>query len=212
MSFRSLWLALLGCIWCSAAWGQLTDQTQAPNTAKAGITKSLQDEVGAGRGDANSWNSSIFIIQRDPFRSIRRGRQLFQRKFTRLQGQGSNEGDGVGDLNSNGAIGAGLADSCAACHGRPRGAAGSGGHVATRPDSRDAPHLFGLGLKEMLADEITGDLRNIRQQALGRAMKSGQPVTLSLTSKGIRYGTISAGPSGSVDASHVQGVDADLRV
>ena len=137
MFSRVLGLALLACIWCCAAWGQLTDQTQAPNTAKVGIAKSLPDEVGAGRGDAHSWNSSIFIIQRDPFRSIRRGRQLFQRKFTRLQGQGSNEGDGVGDLNSNGAIGAGLADSCAACHGRPRGAAGSGGDVATRPDSRD---------------------------------------------------------------------------
>src|SRR5436305_4070835 len=163
---------------------QLTDQTQAPNAAKVGIAKSLQDETGAGRGDANSWNSSIFIIQRDPFRSVRRGRQLFQRKFTRLQGQGSNEGDGVGDLNSNGAIGAGLADSCAACHGRPRGAAGSGGDVATRPDSRDAPHLFGLGLKEMLADEISSDLRNIRQQAITQAVSSGHSVTLRLISKG----------------------------
>src|SRR6266699_388806 len=188
MSFRGLWLALLGCIWCSAAWGQLTDQTQAPNTAKAGIAKSLQDEVGAGRGDANNWNSSIFIIRRDPFRSIRRGRQLFQRKFTRLQGQGANEGDGLGTIETNGAIGAGLADSCALCHGRPRGSAGAGGDVATRPDSRDAPHLFGLGLKEMLADEITTDLRNIRQRAITQAGKSGHSGTLPLTSKGINYG------------------------
>jgi hypothetical protein len=52
-------------------------------------------------------------------------------------------------------IGAGLADSCATCHGRPRGSAGFGGNVVTRPDSRDAPHLFGAGLKEMLADEIS---------------------------------------------------------
>ena len=44
--------------------------------------------------------------------------------------------------------------------------AGSGGDVVTRPDSRDAPHLFGLGLKEMLADEITAELRNIRAQAI----------------------------------------------
>jgi hypothetical protein len=49
------------------------------------------------------------------------------------------------------------------------GAAGSGGNVATRPDSRDAPHLFGLGLKEMLADEITHDLRHIRAQAVAEA-------------------------------------------
>ena len=32
-------------------WGQLVDQTLAPNTAKAGINKSLLDEIGAGRGD-----------------------------------------------------------------------------------------------------------------------------------------------------------------
>ncbi|MFP6905146.1 MAG: hypothetical protein VCG02_08010 [Verrucomicrobiota bacterium] len=27
---------------------------------------------------------------------------------------------------------------------------------------RDAPHLFGLGLQEMLADEMTTELRNLR--------------------------------------------------
>jgi hypothetical protein len=44
--------------------------------------------------------SSVFTINRDPFRSIRRGRQLFQRKFTHAQGQGPNEKDGVGDINT----------------------------------------------------------------------------------------------------------------
>jgi hypothetical protein len=208
-----LWIVAFSvCIWLPPAKAQLTDRTQAPNTAKVGIAKSLQDEVGSGRGDANTWNSSIFIIQRDPFRSIRRGRQLFQRKFTRLQGQGANEGDGLGNLDTDGAIGAGLSDSCALCHGRPRGSAGTGGNVVTRPDSRDAPHLFGLGLKEMLADEITTDLRNIRQQAISQAAKTGQSVTLPLNSKGINYGSITASPDGSTDISHVQGVDPDLRV
>jgi len=190
---------LLACAGTSSA--QLTDQTLAPNTAQAGIAKSLQDEIGAGRGDAHTPDSSIFIINRDPFRSIRRGRQLFQRKFTREQGQGPNEGDGVGDLNTNDAIGAGLADSCALCHGRPRGSAGVGGNVSTRLDSRDAPHLFGLGLKEMLADEITSHLRDIRQQAINQAEKDGHLVTLPLRSKGIDYGTITAAPSGTVDTS-----------
>src|SRR5438034_8018969 len=185
------------CFSMGTLWGQLTDQTQAPNTAKVGIAKSLPDEVGAGRGDANSWNSSIFIIQRDPFRSIRRGRQLFQRKFTHLQGQGSNEGDGVGDINSNGAIGAGLADSCALCHGRPRGSAGAGGNVATRPDSRDAPHLFGLGLKEMLADAMTRDLRAIRQQAILHAKAQGKSLIGRLISKGISFSSITANADGS---------------
>src|SRR5882672_8503341 len=120
-----------------AAYAQMIDNTQAPSTAKAGINKSLLDEVGAGRGDVMTTGSSVYLINRDPFRSIRRGRQLFQRKFTRLQGQGANERDGVGDINTDLAIGAGLSDSCALCHGRPRGSAGAGGNVVTRPDSRD---------------------------------------------------------------------------
>src|SRR5215468_7929081 len=158
--------------------GQLIDKTRAPNVSGDGIAKSLADQIGAGRGDVMTPNSSAFIIKRDPFRSIRRGRQLFQRKFTRSQGQGPNFGDGAGDINIDLAIGAGLADSCAACHGRPRGSAGSGGDVATRPDSRDAPHLFGLGLKEMLADEITADLRAIRSQAIARAHDQRSAVAL----------------------------------
>lgn len=156
--------------------------------------------------------SSIHIINRDPFRSIRRGRQLFQRKFTRVQGQGPNSGDGVGDINTNIAIGAGLNDSCASCHGRPRGSAGTGGNVVTRPDSRDSPHLFGLGLKEMLADEITTDLRSTRDLAIAQAQQRKRSVSLKLASKGIQYGIITANPDGSVDASKAAGVDPGLRV
>src|SRR5215475_12981794 len=192
--------------------GQLIDKTRTPNVADAGIAKSLADQIGAGRGDVMTPNSSAFIIARDPYRSIRRGRQLFQRKFTRSQGQGPNFGDGAGDINTDLGIGAGLADSCAACHGRPRGGAGSGGDVATRPDSRDAPHLFGLGLKEMLADEITADLRAIRSLAVIEARRKGRDVRMPLKSKGINYGWIAARPDGSVDASAVDGVDQDLRV
>src|SRR6476469_6200157 len=140
-----------GLLIATATSAQMIDNNQAPNVAKAGINKSLQDEVGPGRGNLTTLGSSMCMIAHDPYRSIRRGRQLFQRKFTYAQGQGPNENDGVGDINSDLAIGAGLADSCALCHGRPRGSAGVGGNVVTRPDSRDAPHLFGLGLREMLA-------------------------------------------------------------
>jgi mono/diheme cytochrome c family protein len=192
--------------------GQLVDKTKAPNIAREGINKSLSEEIGAGRGDLNTPGSSAFIINRDPFRAIRRGRQLFQRKFTRSEGQGPNVGDGTGDIGSNIAIGAGLADSCASCHGRPRGSAGSGGDVVTRPDSRDAPHLFGLGLKEMLGDEITADLRAIRTAAANEAHASGHSVTKDLAGKGINYGAITANPDGSIDTTRVQGVDPDLRV
>lgn len=200
-----------------ASRAQLPDKTVTPNSANVGINKSFGQQVGAGRGDLMTPDSSLFIINRDPFRAIRRGRQLFQRKYTRSQGMGPLVGDGSGNIETTLAIGAGLMDSCAGCHGRPRGAAGSGGDVVTRPDSRDAPHLFGLGLKEMLADEITAHLRAILQQAIAeaRSSPSNTVVTKALNSKGINYGAISAIRRGNrieVDTSTVEGVDADLRV
>jgi hypothetical protein len=211
----ALW-TLVACASLSAqVFGQLIDRSAAPNRANEGIARPLlgsyPSQIGDGRmsGDVNS---SANVIAFDPFRAIRRGRQLFQRKFTRVDGQGPLAGDGIGDVELNPAIGAGLADSCAGCHGRPRGAAGFGGDVATRPDSRDAPHLFGLGLKEMLADEITTDLRAIRSAALLQAKKTGTAAVRGLSSKGVSYGLLRAWPDGRVDTNDVQGVDDDLRV
>ncbi|HEU5468511.1 MAG TPA: di-heme oxidoredictase family protein [Steroidobacteraceae bacterium] len=204
--------ALLAMPFAGDAAAQLTDQTQTPNLERAGIFKSLDQQVGNGVGDTMTPGSSAYIIARDPARSIRRGRQLFQRKFTLAQGFGPRTQDGIGDIQAIGAIGAGLIESCAGCHGRPRGAAGFGGDVVTRPDSRDAPHLFGLGLQEMIADEITADLRQLRARAIAQAAARGRPVSLDLVSKGISYGSIRAKPDGAVDASGVRGVDTDLRV
>jgi hypothetical protein len=195
-----------------AAFAQLPDNNKAPNAENAGINKTLAEQVGAGRGDVFTRNSSIYILNRDPFRSIRRGRQLFQRKWSLSEGVGPIEGDGSGDIENKLIVGAGLADSCAACHGRPRGSAGFGGDVVTRPDSRDAPHLFGLGLVEQLADEMTSDLRTIRAQAISSARLNGVNVTRNLVAKGISFGQITARPSGSVDNSRVEGVDSDLRI
>ena len=116
-------IAFLATLPCSA---QLIDRTKAPNPLNEGIAKSLQQQIGAGRGDWSTPDSSSFIIERDPFRAIRRGRQLFQRKFQRLDGAESTfyARDGSGEIDKNLAIGAGLTDSCASCHGRPRGSAG----------------------------------------------------------------------------------------
>jgi hypothetical protein len=215
--FTSLTILIAGAWFTRISHAQLPDKTVTPNAAGVGINKSFLDQAGAGRGDVMTPNSSRFIIERDPFRAIRRGRQLFQRKYTRSQGIGPLAGDGTGNIETNLAIGAGLVDSCSGCHGRPRGAAGAGGDVVTRPDSRDAPHLFGLGLKEMLADEITSDLRAIRGQAIEEALRSAssQKITKPLTSKGISFGVISARRRGNrvdVDASGISGVDTDLRV
>ncbi len=193
---------------------QLTDSTQTvPNIPGSHIEKSLDEQVGAGHGDAFTPGSAVYLIKRDPARSIRRGRQIFQRKFTASQGVGPRvDMDSSGDIRENRALGAGLSDSCAGCHGRPRGAAGFGGDVVTRPDSRDAPHLFGLGLQEMIADEMTVELRATRAAALAAAERAGAPVERRLVAKGVDFGSITARPDGSLDTSRVEGVDDDLRV
>lgn len=196
----------------SGVQAELTDITQTPNTINAGIKKSLAEQIGNDRGNINTPDSSIFLIKRDPFRAIVRGRQLFQRKFQVKQGFGPRMNDGEGDIDNANILGAGLADSCGACHGRPHGSAGFGGDVVTRPDSRDAPHLFGIGLVEMLGDEMTQELRNIRRQAINKAAQSGRKITRKLIAKGITFGKITAHPDGSVDTSGVKGVDANLRI
>jgi hypothetical protein len=196
------------------ASAQLVDATQVtPNVPGGQIAKSLEQQVGTGHGDAFTPGSAVYLIKRDPARSVRRGRQIFQRKFTEEQGQGPRVSeDSTGNIRANRALGAGLSDSCASCHGRPRGSAGAGGDVVTRPDSRDAPHLFGLGLQEMLADEMTTDLRAIRASAVQLARSFRTTITLPLRSKNISYGNIRALANGTVDTSQVQGVNANLRV
>lgn len=170
-------LALLGAGMSIAASAnaQLLDQSRVNDNGNINapggvIERSLEDQIGAGRGDEFTPSSSIYLINRDPARSIRRGRQLFQRKFSRTEGQGPRVNPSAsGSVTETRILGAGLADSCAACHGRPKGAAGFGGDVATRPDSRDAPHLFGLGIVEQLANEMTEELRATRTTAIAQA-------------------------------------------
>jgi hypothetical protein len=101
-------------------------------------------------------------------------------------------------------------DSCAGCHGRPRGSAGFGGDVFTRPDSRDAPHLFGLGLQEQLGDEITKKLRAIRA-----GLAIGQTAQLTVNMGGgvtINYGSITRTGATTFNTANVVGVNPDLRV
>jgi mono/diheme cytochrome c family protein len=176
--------------------------------AADGINKNLPETIGSGRGNLTTIGSSIYIINRDPARSIRRGRQLFQRKF--LPTQGFSGRDRAGNIHTDPSIGAGIVDSCAGCHGRPRGSAGFGGDVFTRPDSRDAPHLFGLGLQEMLGDEITAKLRAIRA---GLAIGATAQLTVNMGGGvTINYGSITRTGQSTFNTANVVGVNADLRV
>jgi len=205
ISTTALALALASSVIAPFASAQLRDVKDkiSGNTVNEGIQKNLAEEVGGGRGDLLTQGTSRYIIARDPFRAIRRGRQLFQRKF--LPTQGFSGRDRSGNIQLDPSVGAGVVDSCAGCHGRPRGGAGFGGDVFTRPDSRDAPHLFGLGLQEMLGDEMTAELR-----AEKAALAVGQ--TAPLSAKGVSFGSITRTGATTFNTAGVVGVNPDLRV
>jgi hypothetical protein len=66
------------------ARSQESDIVRTPNNAGAGIQKSLEEQIGHGRGDIFMPGSSRFLIARDPFRAIARGRQIFSAQVQHL--------------------------------------------------------------------------------------------------------------------------------
>ncbi len=81
---------------------------------------------------------------------------------------------------------------------------------------RNTTSLYGDGILQLLAQEITEDLHAIKDDAERAAKaKPGVKVERSLESKGVRYGKISALATGgtvSFDVSGLEGVDPDLVV
>ena len=121
------------------------------------------------------------------------------------------------------------ANACASCHNQPViGGAGdfsvnvfvSEGFQNTDFDNtdpqfsneRNTNHLFGAGLVELLAREMTADLQSLRTEALRTARKQKVKQTIELTSKGIDFGVLQALPDGTVDMKEVVGVDQDLII
>ena len=82
-------LAMGVCFGTAAIPGSVSAQLVDPRAndrnnvnAPGGIIgKTLEQQIGAGQGTEFVPGSSIYLIKRDPARSVRRGRQLFQRKF-----------------------------------------------------------------------------------------------------------------------------------
>lgn len=121
------------------------------------------------------------------------------------------------------------AASCVACHNEPFvGGAGdfvtnvfvSEGFTNADFDSTDPQfsnergtnHLFGAGLIELLAREMSADLIAVRQKALFKAKESGVSHRAELLTKGVSFGHITALPDGLVELSEIEGVDNDLVI
>jgi|GEM_PF-336768 len=79
-------------------------------------------------------------------------------------------------------------------------------------NERNTNHLFGAGLLELLAREMSRDLTALRTQALRTARRTQETVEQALHSKGVSFGSLSALPDGTVDTRDVRGVDQDLII
>ena len=79
-------------------------------------------------------------------------------------------------------------------------------------NERNTNHLFGAGLVELLAREMTSSLIAQRHQALLEAKSTKIPVKHVLNAKDVEYGFITAHPDGRVDTSNIEGIDSDLVI
>jgi len=168
---------------------------------------------------------------------IEHGERLFEGKFTAADGAGRPEATQAIVPTKRRRPSAyvfqrmaGLdANSCASCHNVPvSGGAGdftanvfvSEGFESADFDTIDPQFsnergtnaLQGSGLIEMLAREMTRDLRAQRREALAKARHSGETVTVTLTTKGVSFGKLSAKADGTLDVSKLDGIDADLTL
>ncbi|WP_417668182.1 di-heme oxidoredictase family protein [Roseibium sp.] len=170
-------------------------------------------------------------------RLIALGEKLFEGKFTKADGAGRPEAtQAIVPTKRRRPVPdtfqrlAGLdANSCASCHNVPvSGGAGdftanvfvtegfeSADFDTTDPqfsNERGTNALQGAGLIELLAREMTADLRSQRSQAVTKARLSEQPVTADLETKGVSFGVITAAPDGTIDVSRLEGIDYDLTL
>lgn len=84
--------------------------------------------------------------------------------------------------------------------------------LSTVGNERGTISMFGSGLIELLAREMTRDLHSIRDTALEKAYATEKPVTVVAETKGVSFGRLTVWPDGLVDASKIEGVDQDLIV
>ncbi len=168
---------------------------------------------------------------------IKAGSELFSTKFSSADGEGRPTATQAiipthfkhpRELSFQRASGPD-ANSCASCHISPK--VGGGGDFTVNvftsegtesadfdsvdpqfSNERNTNIVFGAGLKELLAREMSADLAAIRDTAAAEAVRSKQPVTAELLTKGVDFGAVTANPDGTLDMTKLQGVDRDLVV
>jgi len=165
------------------------------------------------------------------------GERLFRARFNALDGAGrpAATGDskptsrspmpGYAFIRTSGPD----AGSCAACHNQPAmGGSGDfvanafvGAHFADPPTLSIAPEftnerntisVFGAGAIEMLAREMSRDLRALHDDGLRTARQLHADQEVHLQTKGVDFGYIGICKDGTIDTSRLEGVDLDLVI
>ncbi len=168
--------------------------------------------------------------------AFEKGDELFEINYNALDGVGVNVGNGQRftslprlDLTGPDAwasvqparITGPNSDSCISCHNVPV-ADGAGGvnDNALRIDperlqkgfiERQAPHVFGLGALQLLAEEMTTDLQAAEQNAIAQACATRARQNVKLSTKGISFGSLRVGCN-STNYRGLEGIDRDLVV
>lgn len=168
---------------------------------------------------------------------IEAGRRLFDTRFTRDDGAGRPLATQATvpthvrhrrEIDFQRASGPD-ANACTSCHNQP--IAGGSGHFTANvftsegtesadfdtvdpqfSNERGTNHMFGSGLMELLAREMTADLHAIRADAVRRARATGATVTADLVTKGVSFGMLTVQADGIIDVTGIEGVDDDLVV
>jgi hypothetical protein len=204
-------------------------------TASFALAAPWDEKIIAGHVDQDDLTGRLDKVALDRLRD--RGEALFTGRFTVKDGAGRPFATQAiiptprkhppenGFFRSHGPE----SNACSGCHNQPvAGGAGdfvtnvfvSEGFESAEFDSLDPQfsnergtnHLFGAGLIELLAREMTADLQAIRTRTLAEARGKGEEVKAELVTKGVHFGAITAAPDGMLDLSAVQGVDDDLVV
>jgi hypothetical protein len=168
--------------------------------------------------------------------AIADGRRLFKTKFNVLDGAGRPESTGDSKPTPRDSRGGAFqriagpdASSCAGCHIEPLlGGSGEfvtntfvGAHLSDPPtasigadltNERNTVTLFGSGVVELIAREMTVDLQRQRDAAIASSRRQGGRVSVALSAKSTQFGRITAHPDGYVDYAELEGVDYTLIV
>ena len=178
-----------------------------------------------------------WLLEDELFYFLDAGEALFEAKFTSKDGAGRPNSTQAAipnrprkPLNQFFSRTSGPdASACSSCHNDPI-SGGAGDNVTnvftasgfanavfdtTDPEfsnERGTNHLFGAGLLELLAREMTVELQDQRRAAILQARETQQSVTADLNAKGIDFGSLIAYPDATVDPSGIEGVDFDLII